>query len=56
MQLEDLFTPASLAGTVSDSAHMAGPYVLALFGVLLVVGIAMALIGRAQKGIVAKFR
>jgi hypothetical protein len=56
MNISDLYSVQQLTDAVSGVATDAGPYVLALFGVLLVVGIAMALIGRAQKGIVAKFR
>lgn len=56
MTLDDFIGPATGAGSVVETittvATDVGPYVLALFGVLLTVGIGMALLGRARKGIV----
>jgi len=54
--LEDIYTSAELETAATTAATQVGPYVLALFGILLVVGIAMALLGKAKRGVVAHFR
>jgi len=54
--LNDIYTSASLETAATTAVTQVGPYVLALFGILLVVGIAMALLGKAKRGVVAHFR
>lgn len=57
MVLNDFLTSTSTVTTYfSDAAGDAAPYVLAILGVTLIVGIGMALLGRAEKKVVAKFK
>lgn len=54
--LADIYSSSDLETATSTAVTQVGPYVLALFGILLVVGIAMALLGKAKRGVVAHFR
>ena len=47
---------ASVAEVVSDPAVDAAPYVLAVLGVSLIVGIGMALLSRAEKKVIKRFK
>jgi len=54
--LNDIYTSAELETAATTAVTQVGPYVLALFGILLIVGVAMALLGKAKRGVVAHFR
>jgi len=54
--LDDIYSSSDLETAATAAVTQVGPYVLALFGILLVVGIAMALLGKAKRGVVAHFR
>jgi len=57
MVLDDFLTDVSTVTTlVGGAAEDAAPYILGLIGVTLVVGIAIALLGKAERKIVAKFK
>jgi uncharacterized membrane protein YeiB len=60
MDLGDLIGPVtgegSIVAVLVDTFANAFPYILELFALLVGVGVAMALLGRAQKGIIAKVK
>jgi len=54
--ISDLYASADLETASTTVITEVGPYVLAVLGILLVVGIGMALVGKLRRGIVAHFK
>jgi len=52
MTISDIFTTSDVTDALTSVLTDAGPYILAVFGLALTVSIAMALLGRAKRGVV----
>lgn len=53
--ISSMFTSSDFETTATTVATQVTPYVLAIFGILLIVGIAMALLKKGQRGIIGTF-
>jgi len=54
--ITDLYTAADYGDTIWDAVTKAAPFLLVLFGTLLVVSIGMALLNRALRGVAARIK
>jgi len=51
-QISTMFSAATMETTATTAVTQVGPYVLAIFGILIIVGIAMAILKKATRGVI----